>query len=73
MKRANFKRSVETRQANAKARSYNKKTPSTETGFCQNCKGAPSPVRHALVCQCADSPHNGNYVARKNSCAFFSG
>jgi hypothetical protein len=71
MKRANFKRSSETRQANAQARMYSHKTPTTDTGFCQNCANAPSPVRHSLVCHGEESPHKGDYVARKCSCAVF--
>jgi hypothetical protein len=71
MKRANFKRSKETRQDNAKARKYTDKHPETEYGFCQNCKGAPSPIRHGLKCNEKNSPFEGQFVQRKNSCPFF--
>lgn len=64
-----MKRTKEDRRTSAQKRSYNR--PLTDTGFCQNCANAPSPVRHSLVCRGEESPHKGEFVARKCSCAVF--
>jgi hypothetical protein len=71
MKRRNFRASKEERLANLEERRATLKIPTTDTGFCQNCGNAPSPVRHGLRCQGEGSPHEGQYVARKCSCAVF--
>lgn len=71
MKRRNFKVSKEERLARLEERRPTLKTPLTETGFCQNCGNAPGPVRHGLQCHGEESPHKGEYVARKCSCNAF--